>query len=591
MLQYSEIISVQGSQTSKTDGLLINVLGWKLDIDPGPILFFGPSEKNLKSISDRIKKMILSVPKLSKSLDKRRDNRFEKYINGVRLGLGTARSKTDLSSNPASLVLFDEIGDIDNIVGQGNPYLLAKARGSTYPEFCQIGCGSPAVGEVGIYKHPETGIVHWAISNNVSSFVWQQWQAGTRHEFMLPCPKCGIFFAPRLRFLKFPETDNFQKIEQDAFLECPYCQHQITQEHQHRLIKNGLPIAPGEYVINGTIKGQPPNVNTYSMFVSGLCSVWQTWGQRAADYVRAVQSDDEGQIQAIINTHFGECYHQIYETSWEQLKKLKADYLAGTIPANVKIITIYADVQEEALVWTLAGWDLKQGEDNERPQIEFYVIDYGYMVGNTFEPDVWQIFLRYTETEFGVPLKSVGLDSGYNPSRSARAKLSSQTGTMIPQNVIYDFARKNPNIIITKGSSRPQSRPYRRTLVDTTRLGRALRSGLELWWIDTDHYKTAIYKKLSQASIDVGRWYLPSDVSDDFLKQITAEYKDSKTNLWKFTRDNHYLDTVVGHMFLSDLGDFKTMLQEDNEIDNDNQPTGENDNDWNNWENSSSSEW
>jgi phage terminase large subunit GpA-like protein len=86
--RYREVISVQGSQTSKTDGLLINVLGWKLDTDPKPILFFSPTEKNAKSISHRISKMIKSVPTLLDGLDQKRDNLFEKFISGVRFGMG-----------------------------------------------------------------------------------------------------------------------------------------------------------------------------------------------------------------------------------------------------------------------------------------------------------------------------------------------------------------------------------------------------------------------------------------------------------------------------------------------------------------------
>lgn len=546
--KYREVISVQGSQTSKTDGLLLNTLGWKMDTDPKPVLFFSPTERNAKAISHRISQMIKSVPRLAASLDEQRDNLFEKFFNGARFGMGWGGSKTEVASHPAALVLYDELGDVSDIPGQGNPYQLTKVRGATFPDFTQVGCGSPAGGQIEDEVNQKTYLIHWAWSDNVSSLIWQLWQEGTRHEFMLECPDCHTYFAPKSKLLWWPEKAKNNEIETKTCLRCPHCSVLIEQKHQHKMIRNGKPIAPGQLVKNGEIIGEPPATKIYSMHVNGLCSIWVKWGQRAVEYARVLASKNNGRIQAAMNTEFGECYFQ-EETllDWEGLQKYREKWKMGDVPAEVKVLTCFVDVQENRLVLTICGW----AHDDD--MLECYVILHQEIHGMTAHPQVWQDLENVLKGQFGaqkMTIRETGIDSGYNPSRSKSAKLSS-IDAGINRNVIYEFARKHQRVTLTKGSSRPLTRPYTRTIVDVTPFGKLHKAGLTAWLLDTDYFKAEVMAKLSWGLDKPGRWHFPSDLPDEFMREVTSEYKDLETGKWITTRDNHALDCVVGNLFIA----------------------------------------
>src|SRR5882724_13402930 len=58
--KYKYITVVCGSQMGKTDNLL-NIAGWRLDDDPAPILFVGPTQSNIqKVIEPRVMALIMS---------------------------------------------------------------------------------------------------------------------------------------------------------------------------------------------------------------------------------------------------------------------------------------------------------------------------------------------------------------------------------------------------------------------------------------------------------------------------------------------------------------------------------------------------
>ncbi len=53
----------------------------------------------------------------------------------------------------------------------------------------------------------------------------------------------------------------------------------------------GAYVAPGQRIeADDTITGEPPESDTESFWVSGLCSPFRSIGDRAAAYVEAVQS-------------------------------------------------------------------------------------------------------------------------------------------------------------------------------------------------------------------------------------------------------------------------------------------------------------
>jgi phage terminase large subunit GpA-like protein len=70
--RYKRVVLVAGSQLGKTE-LLLNLIGYRMDIDPAPVLFISASQRLAESVStSRVMPMIRSTPALFDKLDKSR---------------------------------------------------------------------------------------------------------------------------------------------------------------------------------------------------------------------------------------------------------------------------------------------------------------------------------------------------------------------------------------------------------------------------------------------------------------------------------------------------------------------------------------
>ena len=542
--RYNEVVAVMGSQLGKTDGVILNAVGWRFDDNPIPTLIYLPTQKAAESLSkDRINKMLRSLPDIWSTLDKKTNKISEKFIKGVRLGMGWV-SKTEVASHPAGMVFFDEVDRIAPIKGEGDPYELTRVRGSSYPNFTQVSTSSPTVGDVTDEQHSSTGLFHWKVSSNVKSRSWLLWQSGTRHEFMLPCPHCGQYFSPKLSLLYYPDSGS---IEEETKLRCPHCAVLIEQHHKHDMTAMGLMISPGQWVDNGCIKGEPLTSKTYSAWVSGLCSPWVSWGQRAVEYSRAVEDGEHAIIQSIVNTRFGELFTLKGESpAWELVSSLKtaSNYRIGTIPDEVQFLTTGVDVQSNRLVVVVMGWTLNDG------QREGYLIEYVELFGNTAYDDVWtQLEDEFIYREFagGRSIIETGIDSGFNPSKFARSKFARSENK--DRNIIYDFCRRNRmKVVPTKGNNRPMLQEYAMKHIDVHVSGKTNKAGLTLYLVNQSEIKKTIYKRLEWDLKRPGHWHFPSDTPDQFFQQLTAE--ELIDGEWRQTGENHVLDCVVINYFL-----------------------------------------
>lgn len=566
--RYREIVCIMGSQTSKTDGVQLNTIGWQLHYRHKPILFYAPTEKNAKAISARCQKMITLIPELYAGLDLAHDNVFEKFVFGTRLGFGWAGSKTEVASHPAEVVLADEIDRYEEIPGEGSAWQLMKVRISTYPSGKQVGTTSPTVGVFTEYQHPVTGLFHIDLraderdksSTEGLSLSGQLFIRGTRQEFMVPCPHCHLFFALKSRLLWWPLDADPDEIEKQSTIVCPHCAKHIPQHFQNSLVDQGRMIAPGQTVVDGQVVGDVPRNRIASYHVNGLNSRWKTWGERALALANALKSNNKGMIRATLNTEFGEWYAEDVDEviDWQPLaEKRRAGWHMGTVPEGVEMLTAFFDVQLTRLIYVVCGWSEREGE------LETHLIDCGQIEGNTFYSSVWIQLDAFLRKEFdGRKIRIAGIDSGFNPSKSKVARNTQKLNNEVyqPRNIIYDFVRKNPfRIVMTKGTSHAMLRPYTKSLVDVHITGR-VKKGLDLWVLDTDYYKTEVYAKLNWPLGQPGEWHYPVDTPDEFFKQLASERKNADGQ-WIADGENHFLDCMVGNLFLSELLGFKKGFQ------------------------------
>ena len=246
------IWAVMGSQVSKTE-TVINIAGHRLDTDPAPMLYVGPTKSNIESVIEpRIAAMLNECETLRvKTKTGRKARKLAKEVSGVVFRLAWAGSPTELASQPTHTVILDEIDRMKTIKGEGNPVFISEARIATYPDGRLIGCSSPTAGSVETEKDPVSGIEHWKVSKaeDIQSPIWLLWQEGTRFEWAMACIDCGRHFVPRFNLLKWAEKATPREAAKTARLACPHCGTLHEETDKYRMNAGATFLAPGQNVV------------------------------------------------------------------------------------------------------------------------------------------------------------------------------------------------------------------------------------------------------------------------------------------------------------------------------------------------------
>lgn len=522
------------SQIGGTDCIL-NIIGHRMDDDPTPVIYVGPTKSFIeKQAEPRLMAMLKSAvslwPKVAKG---KRSTKTLKTIAGLPVRLAWAGSATELSSMAAGLGLCDERDRMENDVGgEGDPVDLMEARGSTYPDFTSVIMSTPTIGNVTEKKHPETGMVHWGVAeaDDIQSPTWKLWQQGTRHEWAWPCPDCSEYFIPRFSLLSWPKDSTPYQASKTAQVACPHCGSLIGNEQKSVMNARGVFVAPGQRVDkDGIVTGDPPDSDTASYWVSGLCSPWRSFGQRAKAWLEAVRSGDQTRIQTVLNTGFGELYHLGGDApTWEAVLDLRQPYARDSVPDGALKVFCCVDVQKNRFVYTVRGWG---------NGLESWLIREGEIYGDTEFDSAWIELGQLLDVQFDDrPIDLMLVDSGYRPGDKFKR----------PDNQIYAFARKHRGRVRATKGQQTLEKPFKASLIDVTLGGKVYKKGLQLWHLNTDYFKSFVHGRLEWPAGEPGGWHLYSDVSEDYCQQITAEARVVKPSghfAWiQIRRDNHFLD-------------------------------------------------
>jgi phage terminase large subunit GpA-like protein len=548
--RYGKVALVCGSQMSKTETCL-NVIGSRLDQRPAPIIYVGPSKDFLY---DQLEPRFTDLLDQSKSLkDKvargKKSRKSRKLVAGVNVLLAWAGSSTPLKSTPAGLVLVDERDGMDaNIQGEGDPVELVQARGDTYADFKLGITSTPTEGNVDTMIDPVSGLERWRVADHdqVASPIWRLWQEGTRYEWAWPCPHCGEFFIPRFKLLRWPDGASAAETKETAFLECPHCTTPIEEAHKEAMNARGLYLAPGQSVTaDGIISGEPPSTDTISFWVSGLCSPFRTFGDRAARYLAALQSGDSERLKAVINTGFGELYAigGGEAPQWTEVAALRQPYRPRELPLGVIILTCGVDVQKNRLIYAIRGWGAR---------FESWLIEAGELWGETHQEAIWGDLERLIARRIdGVSITTTLIDTGYRPGDKEAA----------PVNMVYEFCRRVAGTRAVKGRD-VMDKPYHVSRIEVDVKGRTQKAGLSLWHLNTDYFKSWAHGRIHWPEEQPGGFHLHSETSEDYCKQLVAEARVVKASgkpVWiKIRHDNHFLDcemlnAAAAHMERVDL--------------------------------------
>lgn len=551
---HKRVVMVVSAQSGKSETFL-DLIGERLDTKPVPIIYVGPSKQFLtEQWEPRIDDLMTSTSLKDRMGAKSRMTKTRKFVNGVPLRLAHGGSTTAMKSDPFGLAFTDEADEMmATLKGQGNPIGLIDARGDTYNDFVHAITSTPSEGVAEVERDPESGLEFWSESDpeEVKSTVWRLWLTGTRYHWAWPCPHCGDYFIPRFANLawdkpvdgtgrELPSTPSLAN--RTAHLVCPHgCviyDHEPAPADPDTTTKEwmngrGVYVAPGQSIdAEGVVQGQPPDSWTLSYWVSGLCSPFVSWGERAARYVEAVRSGNPGDIQSVKNQGFGELYSPGGGSApeWaEVMARASDDYQMGQVHEGVRILTLTCDVQKDRLVYVIRGWGAGGTS---------WLVEASEIFGETEGTEVWDTLATVlTDTYDGIPIRLALVDSGYRPGKKF----------LVPEHRVYAFARRFPDLVrAARGASSQMRKPISSNKIDIRIDGKDIPQGLDLLRLDTDYFKSWVQQKIRWPDNVPGAWHLPSDISEDYCRQIVSETRvrapGGKVKWVARAKENHFLD-------------------------------------------------
>jgi phage terminase large subunit GpA-like protein len=451
--------------------------------------------------------------------------------------LAHAGSSSALKSDPAALALIDEFDEMmANVKGQGDVLGLVEARGETYADFVTAITSTPSRGLVDTELDPESGLQFWskAVADDLESPIWKLWQEGTRHHWAWPCRHCNDYFVPRFKQLRWPDRATPAQAKRDAVLVCPACGGIHTEADKPWMNERGAMVAPGQTVtlVDGkpVVTGEPEESPTLSMWTSGLCSPFVSWGQRAETYLTALQSGDQNRIQTAMNAAFGECYSMTASgdvPEWQEIMERRLPYRQGEVPSGGLRLVMGVDVQKFSLVYVIRAFGSRGTS---------WLVENGQLYGPTDDDDVWSALADLMlQPIAGMQIEKVFIDSGFRPDKPEQGN----------EHKVYEFCRRHSWLCSPTKGKDVQNPPYRVSKIEVKPDGKRALYSIELVMLSTDFFKSLVISRIRTPMTAPGAFFVHDQVSEDYCKQLTSEARivvEGKPRWVRRSRANHFLD-------------------------------------------------
>ena len=483
-----EVIFQKGAQIGATE-VLYNIMGYFIDVNPGPILSvmptLGMSEQNTKM---RFSPMVEASPTLLEKVGKGKtrsssNTMTQKSFPGGAIIFGGANSPASLRSLPIKVLLMDEIDayppDLD---GEGSPVELAKTRTSTFGSSKKIAYVSTPTDED-------------------TSLIAEYFKASDMRYYHVPCPHCGLM--QRLVWARMIYDSEVREIK-DVKYQCVGCEELIEERHKSKMLAQGVWTVTNPEAASKTRRGY---------HLSSLYSPlgWKSWADIANQVETAERENDDAKRKVVVNTVFGETTKNKSITPKPQrLYDRAGGYARGEIPDGAAILTAGVDVQKNRLEVEVVGWGY-MGRS--------WSIDYHEIPGDTTQPHVWDELTRLLYRTWTRPdgrelgLSKMAVDSGYNTVQ------------------VYDWCRRHSSALVMaiKGQDNSKQSTILRAsqAVDLTGNGKKI-AGVGLWTIGVDLIKSGVYVKLnqdldSQGTPPSGYCHFPDGYPMEYYNMLCAE--------------------------------------------------------------------
>lgn len=335
-----DINVVASSQVGKTE-VLLNMLGYAIDCDPGPTMYVLPTLDNAKDFSKRrISPMVRDCKRLrSKISDVRsRDSEntvLKKTYPGGMLTLTGSNSPASLASVPARYVFGDEIDRWAKSAGtEGDPGELLKQRTKTFYNAKRVKVSTPTI--------------------KGDSAIETAFYQGTQERWCHRCPECGEWHNIVFDNIKFTYDTEIHKGKKQYTITsvawcCPSCGCLSDEATMRKQPARWIAERP-EAIVNGC----------RSFWLNAFCSPWESWANICRAFLDA--KDDPERLKVVFNTQLGELWEDRGDLADEDsLLARREDYGARPdgstveLPEGVLALTCGVDTQDDRLEYEVLG--------------------------------------------------------------------------------------------------------------------------------------------------------------------------------------------------------------------------------------------
>lgn len=347
------------SQVGKTE-CEMNMLGYAIDIDPGPIMLVMPTVDNAKDFSKRrIAPMIRDTKPLREKIAKAKSRDGEntvlkKAYPGGMLTMTGSNSPASLASVPARYVFGDERDRwAKDAGGEGDPWGLVEARTITFYNYKMVEVSTPTI--------------------KGYSAIESAFNTGTQEYWSVQCPHCGEYNFIKFDHIRFEFHTNkiqgkTQYIVDDVMYACPECGGASTEQEIRKQPKKWIARNPEAYK-NGV----------RSFWINAFSSPWMPWKKLVLRFLEA--KDDPEKLKTVYNTLFGELWEDRGDLEDEDEMLARREEYEADLPDGVLCLTCGVDTQDNRLEYEVVGY----GQFGEN-----WGIEKGYIMGKPSENDVWE---------------------------------------------------------------------------------------------------------------------------------------------------------------------------------------------------------
>lgn len=542
-----EVVFLKPTQVGYTEGVLVNLLGYAVDMDPGSALILMPDEQSAKELLDeRVMPTFRETPCLSKHISgKAWDTKKESVkFDTMPVFMAWAGSPMRVASRAIRWLICDEIDKYPPFSGkEADPISLARKRVSNW-------------GHRGKEVYGSTPTVR-------NGNIMRRWEmCGTKMHYWVPCPHCRrhqVLVWSRVKWPKYDEDDRAKKAElilsdHAAYYECEHCRGKIEDWHKPEMLTRGV-WASEDQVVNadGEVRGPESKSSRVGFHLNGIYSPWLTFSQLASEFCLA--QGDPTLLMDFLNSRLAEPFEQqIAKPDASKLRKTleTVTWRPGLVPKWAGILIATADTQKDHFWLRIRAWG-----HGFRSRGVFY----GRV--ETFD-DLYRLCFEtpYQMDGGGVMMPmALLIDSGGTKAEGEEVSRTFE---------VYQFSQRDPGRIWPlKGASNKQHKPARLSQVTPKAPpGFGEMPPITLRLLDTDWYKDLLMSRIDSKPADDGSriWELAGDEPDDYFRGMESERKifDRKAGRSTWIKvsagaQNHPWDVEAYQMAGADLCNVATI--------------------------------